>query len=89
MSATLAPNRVDKAVAPRDTRTLRRIAVAVLLPLGPLAVTAIRGYLPYFHATDSTGMSNCGPATRNAGAPTSAIVSSRSWSALSINAWWN
>jgi hypothetical protein len=51
MSATLAPNRADAAVAPRDTRTLRRVAVAVLLPLGPLAVAAIRGYLPYFHAT--------------------------------------
>jgi hypothetical protein len=53
MSATFAPNRADAAVAPRDTRTLRRVAVAVLLPLGPLAVAAIRGYLPYFHATDS------------------------------------
>jgi hypothetical protein len=53
MSATLAPNRADAAVAPRDTRTLRRVAVAVLLPLGPLAVAAIRGYLPYFSATST------------------------------------
>jgi hypothetical protein len=51
MSTTLAPTQVARAT---DTRTFRRVVAAVLLPLGPLAVAAIRGYLPYFHATDST-----------------------------------
>ena len=50
-TTTLAPTPVARAA---DTRTLRRIVVAVLMPLGPLAVAALRGYLPYFHATDST-----------------------------------
>lgn len=41
------------AIAPRDTRTARRVAAAVLLPLGPLAVAVLRGILPYFHAGDT------------------------------------
>ncbi len=55
MSTTLAPDRTAATPgrAPRDTRTLRRIVVAVLLPLGPLAVAAARGYLPYFTAGSS------------------------------------
>ncbi len=52
MSTTLAPDPVS-TVRTRDTRTLRRAVVAVLLPLGPLAVAGIRGYLPYFSATSS------------------------------------
>jgi hypothetical protein len=53
MSTTLAPDRVSAVRTPRDTRTLRRIVVAVLLPLGPLSVAGIRGYLPYFSAASS------------------------------------
>ncbi|NUO55886.1 MAG: hypothetical protein HOV78_04440 [Hamadaea sp.] len=34
-----------------DTRTVRRVAAAVLLPLGPLSVAILRGILPY-HTTD-------------------------------------
>jgi hypothetical protein len=37
----------------RDTRTLRRVGGALLLPLGPLAVAALRAVLPNFSATDS------------------------------------
>jgi hypothetical protein len=53
MSTTLAPDRVPATRTPRDTRTVRRIAVAVLLPLGPLSVAGIRGFLPYFSAASS------------------------------------
>jgi hypothetical protein len=53
MSTTLAPDRVSAVRTPRDTRTLRRVVVAVLLPLGPLSVAAIRGYLPFFSAASS------------------------------------
>jgi hypothetical protein len=53
MSTTLAPDRVAAVRTPRDTRTLRRVVVAVLLPLGPLSVAGIRGYLPYFSAASS------------------------------------
>jgi hypothetical protein len=53
MSTTLAPDRVSTVRTPKDTRTLRRVVVAVLLPLGPLAVVGIRGYLPYFSAASS------------------------------------
>ncbi|WP_327006923.1 hypothetical protein OHA72_06350 [Dactylosporangium sp. NBC_01737] len=42
--ATTAP------VVLRDTRTARRVAAAVLLPLGPLSVAVLRGVLPYFGA---------------------------------------
>src|SRR5688572_29112110 len=49
-TTTLAPTPVARGT---DTRTLRRVVVAVLLPLGPLAVAALRGYLPYFSATSS------------------------------------
>src|SRR4051812_31426598 len=38
----------------RDPRTLRRVPAAVLLPLGPLSVAALRGLLPYFTADDGT-----------------------------------
>jgi hypothetical protein len=37
----------------RDTRTFRRVAVAVMLPLGPLSVAALRGVLPNFSSADS------------------------------------
>ncbi|GAA3220044.1 hypothetical protein ACFO1B_17655 [Dactylosporangium siamense] len=47
--ATAAP----PATATRDTRTARRVAAAVLLPLGPLSVAVLRGVLPYFHAADN------------------------------------
>jgi hypothetical protein len=40
----------------RDTRTLRRIVAALLLPLGPLAIATIRGVLPYAGASDYTEM---------------------------------
>jgi hypothetical protein len=50
MSTTLAPDRVAAVRTPRDTRTLRRVVVAVLMPLGPLSVVGIRGFLPYFTA---------------------------------------
>jgi hypothetical protein len=36
-----------------DSRTVRRVVSAILLPLGPLSVAALRGILPYFHASDS------------------------------------
>lgn len=36
----------------RDTRTLRRTVAAVVLPLGPLSVAAIRGVLPYSTVDD-------------------------------------
>jgi len=42
-----------KATTARDTRTLRRVGGALLLPLGPLAVAALRAVLPNFSATDS------------------------------------
>ena len=42
-----------KATTGRDTRTLRRVGAAVLLPLGPLAVAALRAVLPNFSAADS------------------------------------
>ncbi|MEV4507490.1 hypothetical protein AB0K00_00835 [Dactylosporangium sp. NPDC049525] len=47
--ATTAPPAAP-AVVPRDTRTARRVAAAVLLPLGPLSVAVLRGVLPYFGA---------------------------------------
>jgi hypothetical protein len=37
----------------RDTRTLRRMGAAVLLPLGPLAVTVLRLCLPSFTSADA------------------------------------
>ncbi|WP_412544197.1 hypothetical protein R8Z50_17390 [Longispora sp. K20-0274] len=38
---------------PRDTRTVRRVGAAVLLPVGPLSIAVLRGILPYFGtATD-------------------------------------
>ena len=53
MSAvTAAPPAVPVATR-RDTRTFRRIAAAILLPLGPLSVAMLRGVLPYFSASDS------------------------------------
>lgn len=50
MTTTLAP---PQATVRSDTRTLRRVAAAVLLPLGPLSVAILRGILPYF-TTDSS-----------------------------------
>ncbi len=44
---------MSPAVVPRDTRTARRVIAAILLPLGPLSVAALRGVLPSFGATDS------------------------------------
>jgi hypothetical protein len=41
------------AATRRDTRTLRRVGAAVLMPLGPLAVAILRAVLPYFHARDN------------------------------------
>ncbi len=41
------------AMTARDTRTLRRVGSALLLPLGPLVVAALRGALPNFSAADS------------------------------------
>ncbi|GIG56329.1 hypothetical protein Lfu02_07010 [Longispora fulva] len=37
---------------PRDTRTVRRVGAAVLLPLGPLSIAVLRGVLPYFGTGD-------------------------------------
>lgn len=48
MLTTQAP-----ATTVRDTRTLRRVGAALLLPLGPLAVAALRAALPNFSAADS------------------------------------
>jgi hypothetical protein len=53
MSTTLASRAGRTAAPPRDTRAVRRVAAAVLLPLGPLAVAALRGTLPYFSAGTS------------------------------------
>ena len=54
MSAvTAAPPAAPVVAARRDTRTFRRVAAAVLLPLGPLSVAVLRGILPYFSASDS------------------------------------
>jgi hypothetical protein len=50
MSTLTAPAPVTTG---RDTRTFRRVAVAALLPLGPLSVAALRGVLPNFSAADS------------------------------------
>ena len=50
MSTLTAP---APATTARDTRTLRRVGAAVLLPLGPLAVAALRAVLPNFSAADS------------------------------------
>ena len=50
MSTLTAPAPAKTA---RDTRTFRRVAMAVLLPLGPLSVAALRGVLPNFSAADS------------------------------------
>jgi hypothetical protein len=45
MTTTDAPALPTRAL--RDTRTIRRVGAALLLPLGPLSVTVIRGVLPY------------------------------------------
>lgn len=47
MSATTTAARPRAAVRARDSRTFRRLALAAILPLGPLAVTVLRGVLPY------------------------------------------
>jgi len=39
-----------------DTRTARRVAAAVLLPLGPLSVAILRGILPYYTADNSSDL---------------------------------
>jgi hypothetical protein len=39
-----------------DTRTFRRTAAAIMLPLGPLCVAVLRGILPYYTADDSRQM---------------------------------
>jgi hypothetical protein len=53
MTTTLAPPQTATRV---DTRTFRRVAAAVLLPLGPLSVAILRGILPYFTAGSSEDM---------------------------------
>jgi hypothetical protein len=42
-----------RRATPIDTRRLRRIGAAVLLPLGPLSIAAVRAVLPY-STTDGT-----------------------------------
>lgn len=44
-AAAAAPARA--ATRARDSRTLRRLGLAAILPVGPLAITALRGALPY------------------------------------------
>src|SRR5258706_10931026 len=53
MSAVTAAPPAVPVAARRDTRTFRRVAAAILLPLGPLSVAILRGVLPYFSAGDS------------------------------------
>jgi hypothetical protein len=54
MSTTAVAPPAVRVAGRRDTRTLRRVTAAVLLPLGPLSVAALRGLLPYFSADDGT-----------------------------------
>lgn len=53
MSAVTALPPAVPVATRRDTRTLRRVAAAVLLPLGPLSVAMLRGVVPYFSASDN------------------------------------
>lgn len=46
MTATTAV-RSPEAVRVRDSRTFRRLGLVAILPLGPLALTILRGVLPY------------------------------------------
>jgi hypothetical protein len=48
----MATTSIEQRSGP-DTRTLRRVGAAVLLPLGPLGVTALRLSLPSFTAADA------------------------------------
>jgi hypothetical protein len=50
MTATIAP---PQTASRADIRTFRRVAAAVLMPLGPLSVAVLRGILLYYTA-DST-----------------------------------
>jgi hypothetical protein len=50
MTTTIAaPQTASRA----DIRTFRRVAAAVLMPLGPLSVAVLRGILPYYTANST------------------------------------
>lgn len=53
MTTLTAASPADQTIPRPDTRTLRRVTAAVLLPLGPLSIALIRGVLPY-RTTDDT-----------------------------------
>jgi hypothetical protein len=52
--STLAPAQSAPARSPRDSRHARRVAAAILLPVAPLSVVALRLIWPAFSATDTT-----------------------------------
>lgn len=53
---TLTRTPATSAQPRADTRTLRRTAAAIALPLGPVFVAVLRGVLPYYTADTSTQM---------------------------------
>jgi hypothetical protein len=52
MTTTTAGQPATPTGARFDTRTVRRLTAAVLLPVGPLSVAILRGILPYSTADD-------------------------------------
>lgn len=53
---TLTVTRPPAVAAVADARTVRRVAAAILLPLGPLCVAILRGILPYSTADNDRQM---------------------------------
>lgn len=53
MSVTTTRTPPSAASRPRDLRTLWRVLIAVVLPIGPIAVVVTRGIMPYW-TTDDT-----------------------------------
>lgn len=49
-------SRTPPTVRTVDTRTVRRVGAAILLPIGPLSVALIRGLLPYQTTDDTAAM---------------------------------
>jgi hypothetical protein len=54
MTATLASPPTTRR--PRDLRTLWRVLIAIVLPIGPIMVVVIRGIMPYWTNDDTTTM---------------------------------
>lgn len=52
MTTMTAGSPANQATVRPDTRTVRRVAAAVLLPLGPLSIAILRAVLPYSTADD-------------------------------------